>query len=586
MLTSDPSHLDYVSLLRESKNLDCSTCTTEQRLAILSDAAVPQLAPLLKVLFARHGIHAETYLANESVDIQVADSQSGLYEFAPDVIIFLNSLNALRLDYHREYNDREHFAERVAADMAALWDTIRGRSSAVILQNNFAAPYDRQFGNFDHMMPETFCPQVLKLNITIAEQARKRDHVLINDVAALASRVGLRHWLDERLWTVAKVFCALEHLPLVAQNIVDIVRSKLGHLVKCIAVDLDNTLWGGVIGDDGLDGIELDPFGLGEPYHRLQHYLRELRRRGIVIAVCSKNDRATAIEAFRTHPDMVLREEDIALFAVDWGPKPDSIRRIQRTLNLGLDSIVFLDDNAFERQLVRETLPQVIVPELPPDPADYVRFLSELNLFETVTFSMEDRRRADLYRENAERAELRAEFSDITEYLKSLAMQVSMRRFDSFFLPRIAQLMQRSNQFNLTTRRYSLPDCEAIMQSAGMLPFYVLLGDKLGDSGLVSVIILKDEKNALDIDSWLMSCRVLGRGVEQFGMNRVVELARGLGRECITGTYIPTAKNGMVKDFFAQFGFEQTATGEGGATLWRLLVSSYQPRETYLAERA
>jgi FkbH-like protein len=585
-LTPDRSHLDYTALLRESKRWDYSSCRRSVRLAVLSDAAVPQLVPLLKILLARKGVRAEIYLAEyDSIELEVFNGESSLYQSAPDAVVILNSLNALRLKYHRDHAERVQFSDSVATKMASIWDTFRRRSPAVIIQSNYVLPYERQFGNFDHKVPEAFYPMVLRLNATISAMARDRAHVLINDVEALASYVGRKHWCDERLWVLAKAFCALEYLPHVAQNIADIVLSNAGHVVKCVVVDLDNTLWGGVIGDDGLEGIAMEPFGDGESFHRLQHYLLDLKRRGIVLAVCSKNDRATAVEPFRRHPEMVLKEEDIAVFVANWNPKPDNIRHIKETLNIGFDSMVFLDDNIFERQLVRETLPEVIVPELPEDPADYVRVISELNLFEVTSFSEEDRRRADLYRENAQRQSVQASFSDITEYLRSLDMEVTLRRFDAFHLPRIAQLLQRSNQFNLTTRRYSLAECEAMMAGEpACLPLYVSLSDKFGANGLISVIILKLRPPVLEIDSWLMSCRVLGRGVEQYAMNWIVTFARTHGFESIVGTYIPTPKNGMVKEFYGQFGFTQMEERTDGETVWQLTVRSYSPATVYMRE--
>lgn len=579
MLTADRSHLDYAALLRESKRWDYSSCRKTRRIAVLSDSAVPQLVPLVKILLAQKGVAAEIYLAEyDTIELEVFNSQSGLYEFVPDVVVILNSLNALRLKYHRELTGRAHLGAELAEKMATILDTLRSRSPALIIQSNYVLPYERHFGNFDHKVPEAFYPTVQRLNVAIAEMVRERTHVLINDVEALASYVGRKHWCDERLWTLAKAFCALEHLPLLAQNIVDITLSDLGHVVKCVVTDLDNTLWGGVIGDDGPEGIAMGPFGDGEPFHRLQHYLLELKRRGIVLAVCSKNEHATAVQPFQQDPEMVLREEDIAVFVANWNPKPDNIRHIKETLNIGLDSMVFLDDSIFERQLVREALPEVIVPELPDDPADYVRALSELNLFEVTSFSEEDRRRADLYRENASRENLRAAYSDITEYLRSLDMQVTLRRFDPFHLPRIAQLLQRSNQFNLTTRRYSLAECEAMMgDERKWLPLYVCVRDKFGDNGLISVIILRPRPPILEIDSWLMSCRVLSRGLEQYAMNRIVAFARTHGYQSIVGTYIPTPKNGMVKDFYRQFGFEPVEERPGGEIAWQLNVLSYEP---------
>lgn len=585
MLTPDTAHLNYSALLRAHKRCDYSACSRTLRLALLSDAAVPQLVPLLKVLFAAKGIRAEVYLAEyDSIELEVFNPNSRLYAFAPQAVVFLHALNALRFRYYRQNGERARFAEETAGKISNLWDTFQTRSSAVILQSNFMLPYERPFGNFDHKAPESFYTTVMRVNGLLAEMARARANVLLNDVEALASYVGRKHWCDERLWTLAKSFCALDQLPLVAQNVVDIVLSSLGQVVKCVVVDLDNTLWGGVIGDDGVEGIAIGPYGEGEPFHRLQHYLLDLKRRGIVLAVCSKNEHDTALAPFRSHPDMVLRPEDFAVFVANWGPKPDNIRHIKETLNIGFDSMVFLDDNAFERQLVRQTLPDVIVPELPEDAADYVRAISELNLFEVTSFSEEDRRRADLYRANAEREQLQAGFSDISDYLRSLDMRITMQRFDPFHLPRIAQLIQRSNQFNLTTRRYTPAECEAMMREEGCIPLYVSLSDRFGDNGLISVIILRLRAPVLDIDTWLMSCRVLGRGVEQFAMNRVVELAHRHGCETIVGTYIPTAKNAMVKEFYAQFGFQSAESGEQDETRWSLEVGRYEQQAVYMTD--
>jgi len=273
------------------------------------------------------------------------------------------------------------------------------------------------------------------------------------------------------------------------------------------------------------------------------------------------------------------------VFLANWNPKPDNIRAIRETLNVGFDSIVFLDDNIFERQLVRETLPEVIVPELPEDASDYVRALSELNLFEVTSFSEEDRRRADLYRESIRRQELHPQVSDITAYLRSLDMQITMKRFDAFHLPRIAQLIQRSNQFNLTTRRYNLAECEAMMADAeSYLPLYVKLSDTFGDHGLISVIILRLRPPELGVDSWLMSCRVLGRGVEQYAMNQIVAFAKLAGYASVSGLYIPSAKNGMVREFYRQFGFEPVEERENGETRWSLRVSSYVDQDVCMKE--
>jgi len=347
--------------------------------------------------------------------------------------------------------------------------------------------------------------------------------------------------------------------------------ASLGQVIKCVVVDLDNTLWGGVIGDDGLDGIEISAHGDGEAFYRMQQYLRALKQRGIVLAVCSKNEMANALLPFEEHPEMILRREDFAVFLANWNDKAVNIREIKGTLNIGFDSIVFLDDNPFERNLVRELIPGVVVPELPEDPADYVRAISELNLFETTSFSAEDAKRTELYQAEASRREQQAGFASVEEFLQSLDMRITVARFDPFHLPRISQLMQRSNQFNLTTRRLSEIECKALMENPACLPLYAKLADRLSDHGLISIVTVEAQPAtnpaALAIRDWLMSCRVLGRGVETFLMNQVVEHARKLGLPEVTAEYIPTTKNGMVKDFFQQFGFEKSQRTQQHLTL-------------------
>jgi FkbH-like protein len=434
------------------------------------------------------------------------------------------------------------------------------------------------------MPGKLFIALVQHLNQLLAEEVRKRNYVFISDVAAIAATVGSRNWFDERHWVGSKAFCSPEYLPLVAQNFVEIALATMGRVVKCIVVDLDNTLWGGVIGDDGPEGIQINAHGEGESFHNFQCYLRELRRRGIILAVCSKNDYDNAIRPFRENPEMALKEEDIAVFVANWNNKADNIRVIRDTLNIGLDSMVFLDDNPFERNLVRELVPEVIVPELPEDPADFVGALAGLNLFETTSCSAEDRTRADQYRQEAQRQVTVARYTKIEDYLKSLEMKIQVARFDEFHLPRIAQLIQRSNQFNLTTRRLNQTECEAMMADCeGCIPLYARLSDRFGDHGLISVVVVTPKGGELLISDWLMSCRVLSRGVEEYLMNRIFDEAQARGCGRVLGEYIPTAKNSMVREFYARFGFHKICDGENGRAVWALEVAEYTRFESFIS---
>ncbi len=586
MLSDDAAHLDYFALVRAAKHLDRSRCTLRRRVALLGDCSIQYLQPVLEVLFARAGIDVTLHLGEfDTIQQEILDPDSALYVFRPDAVVLLQSTNALRDRYFDAREARDGFADEVAARTADLWDTLAARLPVTIVQSTYVRPQERLFGSYDLKVPESLGAVVLELNARLAALARARAQVLLVDVDAVASWVGRRSFFDERLWAIAKTPCALEHLPLIAQSIVDVVASTAGRGVKCVVVDLDDTLWGGVIGDDGVDGIVIGHSGDGEPFVRLQQFLRELKRRGILLAVCSKNDHDTALQPFREHPEMVLRAEDFAVFIANWHPKVDNLRTVQQQLNIGFDSIVFLDDKPFERNLVRRYLPDVIVPELPDEPADYVRALVELNLFETSSFTEADRARADRYREAAVRQTHAVSFTNVADYLQSLAMKVAVRPFDAAELPRIAQLIQRSNQFNLTTRRYGAAECEDLLRNAACTPLYVTLADRFGDHGLISVVVAKYEHDIARLDLWLMSCRVLSRGVEEFTMNRIVELARARGARRLLGEYIPTAKNKMVQDFYGRFGFRRDAVDPStGTTTWVLELAAYEPKPTFLEE--
>ncbi len=585
-MTSDAHNLDYGNLLAASRRLDVSGCSQKVRVALLSDSATQRMVPLLRTLFARQGVDAEIYEGPfDGIELEVYNPNSGLYQFQPQIVVILNSVQALRANFLRSETAPQTFVEETLSRTTRIWDAIHGALPATILQSNFVMPYERFFGNFDLSVPESLYATVGRLNAQVAVATRTRQSVLLNDMEGVASWLGRRVWFEDRFWDSAKYFCALECLPYVANNLVTMSMATLGRATKCVVVDLDNTMWGGVIGDDGLDGIQISAHGEGEAFYRMQLYLRALKQRGIVLAVCSKNEMANALLPFEKHPEMVLRREDFAVFVANWNDKAVNIRQIRETLNIGFDSMVFLDDNPFERNLVRELVPGIQVPELPEDPADYVRAISELNLFETTSFSAEDAKRTDLYRAEAERRKEQAGFASVEEFLQSLEMRITVERFDAFHLPRISQLMQRSNQFNLTTRRLSEIECKALMENTAWLPLYAKLGDRLSDHGLISIVTVEALVGELAIRDWLMSCRVLGRGVEGFLMNRVMEHAHQLGLARVTAEFIPTAKNGMVKDFFHQFGFAKISEGAKGESRWSISTSEYLPWQTFMQSK-
>lgn len=574
---------DYAELSRAGRNLD-SQGLPKLRVALLSDAATQLLVPVLRELFRRAGVAAEIYEAPfAAIELEVFNPSSSLYAFNPEVVVLLNSTQALRASFFQN-GVTPDFVGDLEGRIVGVWDAVRSNTSALIIQSTYVMPYERLFGNYDLKHAGSWSNTVSEINRRILLGAREHNNVLVNDVDALASWVGRRAWFDERFWDLAKSFCATDHFPAVAQNIVDIALAARGRAVKCIVLDLDNTLWGGIVGDDGIDGIQLSAHGDGEAFHRFQLFLLGLKRRGILLCVCSKNEHAAAIKPFEEHPEMVLRKDDITIFVANWENKAENIKRIRESLEIGYDSIVFLDDNPFERNSVRAILPDVIVPELPEDPSDYVKAVSELNLFETTSVSAEDGGRADLYRAEFERRTAASTFSNFGEYLQSLDMTIEVARFTPSRLGRIAQLLQRSNQFNLTTHRYNERECETMMQDASCIPLYGCLRDRFGDHGLISIIVARPDSSVgvLDIIDWLMSCRVLARGVEEYLMNSVVAEAARLNLEVVAGTYTPTAKNAMVRDFYAKFSFAKVGETANGTTSWQLRVADYTYRKTYI----
>lgn len=393
-------------------------------------------------------------------------------------------------------------------------------------------------------------------------------------------RIGRDVFYDEKYYYSAKMPISLAALPEAAKLVTDVLAALQGRVRKCVVLDLDNTLWGGVIGDDGLSGIEIGELGAGHAFSEFQMWLRELKNRGILLAVCSKNNEAAAKEPFEKHPEMVLRLSDISMFVANWEDKASNIRYIQQTLNIGMDSMVFLDDNPFERNMVRGLIPEITVPELPEDPAQYLTALKRLNLFETASFSEEDSSRTAQYQAEAGRAALQKQFASIDEYLIGLEMEAEAKPFDPFHYPRIAQLTQRSNQFNLRTVRYTEAEIEEAARQETTLTRYFTLRDKFGDHGLISVVILqKQDSDTLFVDTWLMSCRVLKRGMEEFIINSVIQAAKEAGYRRVVGEYLKTAKNAMVEHIYEHLGFRPL-----GENTYEVLVDEFHPSKTYITE--
>ncbi len=423
---------------------------------------------------------------------------------------------------------------------------------------------------------------VARLNAEIAAGARSRDWI-VWDLAALAARVGHDAWFDPARFHQAKTPFAIGICPLVADHLSRIVAAMTGKSARALVLDLDNTLWGGVIGDDGVTGLELGQNSAeGEAFVAFQRFVLDLRARGVVIAVCSKNTDDIAREPFRAHPEMVLRESHIAIFQANWEDKATNVRAIAEALNLGLESLAFVDDNPAERERVRQELPLVSVPEIGSDPAGFPTLLCDAGVFEHLVLGTDDLGRAASYDGNARRAELRSGADTYDEYLQSLQMKLELSRFDELGRARIAQLINKSNQFNLTTRRYDEEDVRRLSADRDAICWQARLTDTFSAHGMIAVVIVRVEPSQWIIDTWLQSCRVLSRGVEETMMNELVALARAAGVERIVGEYMPTARNGMVAEFYPRLGFSELDTAPNGCKRFTCIPESFAPLKSFI----
>lgn len=549
------------------------------RVALLGDTATQFLNIALRGTARNEGFEFEIFEADfGQISRQILDPSSEYYEFKADYTIIFESSHKLLSQYYKSCNTQVSFAENKISYIEDLYRNIQSRTKSRVIYCNFPVINNQVFGNFSNKVESSFVFQLNKLNYLLsAEIAIKNDNFFIADFLSIQNKWGRDFMFSPSIYVNTEMVLSLDALPIVAHHITGIISSLEGKFKKCLILDLDNTTWGGIIGDDGLEKIQIGSLGIGKAFTEFQYWVKALQKRGIILAICSKNDEDKAKEPFEKHPDMVLKLDDIAVFVANWDNKADNIRKIQSILNIGFDSMVFLDDNPFERNIVRENLPEVCVPELPEDPAEYLEYLYGLNLFETASFSENDAERTKQYQVEAQRAVDLDSFTNVEDFLKSMAMISDVKPFDSFSKPRVSQLTQRSNQFNLRTVRYSEQDIESLINSEKYYTFSFTLEDKYGDNGLICVIVLeKKNPETLFINTWLMSCRVLKRGMEDFTLNTIVETARKNGYKYVVGEYLSTAKNQMVKDHYERLGFTEQDEK------WILDVDHYESKQVYI----
>lgn len=556
------------------------------KITVVGDTATQLLCTAIRGTGVERGYNIDLFEAEyNQVERQFMDPTSDLYQFDADFIVVFQSTHKLG----------EHHSALPAEQQANLADErlqfVAGicsnpsLASKKIIYFNYPEIEDTVFGSYANKVDSSFTFQVRKLNYELMRLSQQFPNLFICDIAGLQNKLGRDQMFAANVYTSTEMTLSIDVLPYVASRVMDIVCAIKGQFKKCLILDLDNTVWGGVIGDDGLEGIQLGHgLGIGKAFTEFQMWVKKLKQRGIIICVASKNNEETAKEPFEKHPDMVLKLDDIAVFQANWETKVDNIRTIQQILNIGFDSMVFLDDNPFERNMVRENIPGITVPELPEDPAEYLEYLYSLNLFETASYSNLDKDRTKQYQVEAQRVSLSKTFTNEADFLKSLNMVSVVSGFTKFNTPRVAQLSQRSNQFNLRTVRYTDADIETFANDPEVIDLSFTLEDKFGDNGLIAVIIMKPlDKETLFVDTWFMSCRVLKRGMENFTLNTMVEAAKEKGYKKIIGEYLPTPKNKMVEGHYTGLGF--TTIKDAPTAQFELGVESYQSRECYINKK-
>ena len=579
----DPAYLTKKQKSLKRRLLEDGTKRIEKKIAILGGSTTNGIADMLELFLLWYGIKPEFYQSEYNRYWQDAMFGAELRDFAPD-FIFIHTTNRNIAAYPEMSMSEEQVNDLLNTQLehfTSMWDKLREDLSCPIIQNNMELPYWRLLGNKDFSDIHGRVSFVTRLNQRFADYANTRTDFYIHDINYLSASLGLEKWSDPLYWNMYKYAVAVPLFPEFAFSLAKIFASLMGKNKKALALDLDNTLWGGVVGDDGVENLALgQEVPMGQAYCEFQSYLKAQKQLGVLLTVCSKNDMENALAGLN-HPDGVLKPDDFTLIKANWEPKSLNIEQTANELNLLTDSIVFVDDNPAERAIVQGSLPTVETPPM-EGVENYIRTLDKGGYFEVTNFSEDDLRRVEMYRQNAERAKAQSSFADYGEYLDSLEMKAVIEDFSPMTIARITQLTNKSNQFNLTTRRYTPAEMELTYQSADHIRLCGRLEDKFGDNGIVSVVIGEKQGDVLDIQLWLMSCRVLKREMEYAMLDVLAEKAREQGLKQLIGHYYPTAKNSMVKELYGDFGFEKISEDEQGNTLWSLDLNGYKTKTSHI----
>lgn len=556
----------------------------KKKIAVLGGSTTNDICHMLDLFLLDAGIEAEFWQSEYNKYFEDAVfGNDELTEFEPDIIYIHTTNRNLSEglpDMSYSASDTEQLLERQFARFETVWEKLGERFGCVVIQNNFEMPFYRLLGNRDCYDHRGAVRYINRLNERFAQYAEAHTGFYINDINYISASYGLDKWTDLTSWYMFKYAMTMDAIPYFSYNLAAIVKSIFGKNKKVLSLDMDNTLWGGIVGDDGVENLELgEETPTAQCYDEFQQYVKAHKQLGVLLTVNSKNDRENAIAGLG-HPDSRLSPDDFTLIKANWNPKDINLKETAATLELGTDAFVFVDDNPAERDIVSANVPGVAVPEI-GEPHEYIRVLHKSAFFEVTSFTEEDAKRGEMYAQNVKRDEMKSEYADYGEYLVNLQMKGEIRGFIPMYISRIAQLTNKSNQFNVTTKRYTVEEIEKCASSPEYITLYGRLADKFGDNGVVSVVIGHIDGKKLDIDVWLMSCRVLKRDMEYAMLDALVAKCREKGIETIFGYYYPTKKNGMVKELFGDFGFEKISDDDG-STVWKLSTADYNNKNRYI----
>lgn len=566
------------SLKRELEN--SKDTFIEKKIAILGGNTTNEVKLNLELFLLKEGIKPIFYESEYNKYYEDALFSQELLEFKPDIVYVYSTIKNIKkfpsIIFEKKQNEELFTYESKKLEM--IWESLFSKLSCVVIQNNFELPQTRIIGNSSFYLDGGNINFINKLNLFISKATKKYNNLYINDINYLSSLIGLEKWYDNELWFNYKYAVSFEGITYIAHSVASIIKSIYGKNKKAIALDLDNTLWGGIIGDDGVNGIKIgSETAIGEAYEDFQKYIKNLKDIGIILTIDSKNDLENALEGL-SHPSMILHKDDFFTIKSNWNLKSNNILESAREINIGEDSFVFIDDNPVERELVRSQLQNVAVPEIGDKIELFKNFIDRNNYFEIISLSKEDLERAKYYQDNQNREKEQQNYSNYSDYLKSLDMIAEIDEAKEIYLERIYQLINKTNQFNLTTKRYTKSEVEEIYKDPNQILLYGKLKDKFGDNGLISIIIGKQVGDVLEILLWIMSCRVLKRDMEIAMLNELVDLAKKRGIKKLRGTYIPSKKNSMVKDHYKNLGFKFEKE-ENNIFTWVLEIANYQPKE-------